>query len=194
MSNDTNLKELWSKQTAEPPQIEELLSNFGKIKKKDLTTLIAVNFLMAATIGFIVFIWFYFEPKLITTKIGMVLTILGIAVYLFFYNQLIPYLRKIDENQSNSGFLKAVIKLKEEQKFLQTKMLQIYFITLTVGLCLYLYEYVSLIPFPWSIFAYTVTLIWIGFNWFYLRPRVVAKQQNKLDGIIKKFEYIKRQN
>ncbi len=194
MSNDTSLNELWSRQTTKPPQMDELLSKFAKIKRKNLTKLISVNILMFATIAFIIFIWLYFEPKLITTKIGIVLTVLGILVYLFVYNKLIPYLRKIDENQSNSEFLKAVIKLKEQQKFLQTKMLLIYFITLTVGLCLYLYEYVSLIPFPWSIFAYVVTLVWIGFNWFYLRPRVIGKERYKLDGIIKKFESISRQN
>ncbi|MDF4222761.1 hypothetical protein PXC01_14250 [Maribacter sp. M208] len=194
MNNDKNLNELWSGQTTKPPQIEELFSNFAQIKKKNLATLIAANFLMVATIAFIIFIWFYFKPKLVTTKIGIGLTILGIIVYLFFYNQLIPYLRKINETKSNIEFLKAVIKLKEKQKFLQTKMLQIYFITLTFGLCLYLYEYVSLIPFPWSIFAYLVTLIWIGFNWFYLRPRVVRKQRDKLEGIIKKYENIKNQN
>lgn len=194
MNNETNLNELWSRQTTKPPQMDELLSKFAKIKRKNLTKLIAVNILMFATIAFIIFIWLYFEPKLITTKIGIVLTILGILVYLFVYNKLIPYLRKIDENQSNSEFLKTVIKLKEKQKFLQTKMLQIYFITLTVGLCLYLYEYVSLMPFPWSIFAYVVTLLWIGFNWFYLRPRVVGKERDKLNGIIKKFESISRQN
>lgn len=194
MNNDTNLNELWSRQTTKPPQMDELLSKFAKIKRKNLTKLIAINILMFTTIAFIIFIWLYFEPKLITTKIGIVLTISGILVYLFVYNKLIPYLRKINENQSNSEFLKAVIKLKEQQKFLQTKMLQIYFITLTAGLCLYLYEYVSLMPFPWSVFAYVVTLVWIGFNWFYLRPRVVGKERDKLNGIIKKFESISRQN
>lgn len=194
MDSDTNLKELWSKQTTEPPQIEELISNFAKIKKKKLITLIAVNIMMAVTIAFILFILLYFQPKLITTKIGIVLTILGIIAHLLFYNRLIPYLSKSNENQINSEFLKAIIKLKEKQKFLQTKMLQIYFITLTLGLCLYLYEYVSIIPFPWSIFAYAVTLIWIAYNWFYLRPRVIAKERDKLDGIIRKFENIKSQN
>lgn len=193
MNNDVNLKELWSKQTAKQPHIEELLLNFAKIKKKTLTKLIAINFVMVATIAFIIFIWFYFEPKLITTKIGIVLTILGITVHLFFYNQLIPYLSKSNENQSNNGFLKEIMKLKEQQKFLQTKMLQIYFITLTLGLCLYLYEYVLLISFPWSIFAYAATLIWIGFNWFYLRPRAVGKERDRLDRIINKFKNISQQ-
>lgn len=193
MNNNLNLNELWSKQTAQPPQMEELLSKYVKIKKTNLKQLIGVNLLMFATIVFIILIWFYFEPKLITTKIGIVITVLGILVYLYVYNQLIPYFRKIEENQSNNAFLKGVIKLKEQQRFLQTTMLQIYFITLTVGLCLYLYEYVSLLPFPGAIFAYLATLIWIGFNWFYLRPRIIAKERDKLDGIIEKFENISRQ-
>lgn len=194
MDDDSKLNELWSKQTTKPPQIEELLSKFAKIKRKNLIKLIAVNILMFATIAFIIFIGIYFEPKLITTKIGIVLTIFGIIVYLFFYNLLIPYLNKNNKNQSNSDFLKAAIKLKERQNFLQTKMLQFYFITLSIGICLYLYEYVSMMLFPWSIFAYMVTLTWIGFNWFYLRPRVIRKERNKLDGIIKKFKNISKQH
>lgn len=192
MNNKLNLNELWSKQIAKPPQMEELLSQYAKIKRKNLFQLIVLNILMVFTIAFISFIWFYFEPKLITTKIGIVLTLIGISAYLYVYNHLIPYLIKIEENQSNSAFLKAVIKLNEQQRFLQTTMLQIYFGTLTVGLCLYLYEYVSLFPFPWAIFAYVVTLVWISFNWFYFRPRIIAKERNELDGIIEKFEDISR--
>lgn len=194
MDNNINLNELWSKQTTKPPQTEELLSKFDKIKRKNLTKLIAVNILMVATIAFIIFIWLHFEPKLITTKIGIVLTLLGIIIYMLVYNQLIPYLRKINENQSNTQFLMAVIKLKEQQKFLQTRMLQFYFIILTLGLCLYLYEFVSLLPFSWTIFAYSITLIWIGFNWFYLRTKIIEKEQDKLDDIIEKFKMVEQQN
>lgn len=193
MNNKLNLYKIWSQQTVKPPQMEELLSQYAKIKRKNLFQLIVLNILMVFTIAFIIFIWLYFEPKLITTKIGIVLTLFGISVYLYVYNQLIPYLIKIDENQSNSAFLKTVIKLKEQQRFLQTTILQIYFSMLTVGLCLYLYEYVSLLPFAWAIFAYVTILVWISFNWFYLRPRIVAKERNKLDGIIEKFEDIRRQ-
>jgi hypothetical protein len=194
MMHDENLSELWFKQTAKAPQIDELFSKFTKIKRWHLTKIIAVNIIMFATIAFIIFVWLYFEPKLITTKIGIVITFFGILAYLFVYNKLIPELIKVKGNLSNSDFLKSVIELKERQKFLQTKMLQTFFISLTVGLCLYLYEYVSLIPFPWSIIAYVVTLLWIGFNWFYLRPIVIKKERNKLDSIIQKFESIRQQD
>lgn len=194
MMHDENLSELWSKQTTKPPQIDELFSKFTKIKRWHLTKIISINIIMLATIAFIIFVWLYFEPKLITTKIGIIITLFGILAYLFVYNKLIPELIKVKGNLSNSDFLKSVIEFKERQKFLQTKMLQTFFISLTIGLCLYIYEYVSLILFPWSIIAYVATLLWIGFNWFYLRPIVIKKERNKLDSIIKKFKSISQQD
>lgn len=193
MDNNVNLNDLWAKQTANPPQIEELILKLAEIKRKNITKLITVNILMIATISFIIFIWLYFEPKLIITKIGIIFTISGITIYIFVYNQLTPYLRKVIGYQSNSEFLKSVIKLKERQRFLQSTMLQFYFVTLTLGICMYIYEYVSQLTFPWAVFAYSATLIWIAFNWFYLRPRVIRKEQDKLNCIIEKFESLSRQ-
>lgn len=194
MDNHINLKELWSGEGIESPQIEELFLAVANIKRKKRTTLLAMNIVMLATIGFIMYIWLHFKPTLVTTKIGIVLTIVGITIYVLAYNRLLPLLKKYNENQSNNEFLQAMIHLKEQQKFLQTTMLQVYFITLSMGLCLYLYEYVSQMPFPWSVLVYVLTLTWIGFNWFYLRPRIVRKEQNRLDKIIKNFEAIRLQH
>ena len=194
MDTKIDIKELWAKQTTSPPRIDELFSKIKKIKREYLLKLIGINILMMLTIAFIAVIWFYFESKLVTTKVGIVITVLGILMYLFAFNNFISRFRNINENQSNIEFLKAIIKHKERQKFLQTGMLQIYFISLTLGICLYIYEFVSQLDFPWTILAYSATLIWIAFNWFYLRPRIIRKNQNKLNEIIKKFENITRQS
>lgn len=188
MDSNINLDKLWARQTTQPLETEELFSKFSEIKRKGLKKLITFNIIMIVTIIYIIFIWLYFEPKLITTKVGIGLTLFGIVVYLIVYNQLIPNLIKTNENQSNNEFLKAVIKLKKRHRFLQTRMLQIYFIALTIGISLYLYEYVSLLPLPWAIVAYSVTLIWVGFNWFFLKPKVIKMERNKYDDIINRFE------
>jgi hypothetical protein len=185
---------LWTKEETSTPRIEELLSKIKKLKREELIKLIGINILMLATIAFITLVWLYFEPQLVTTKIGIVLTVFGIIFYLIAYNSFISRFRKINENQSNSEFLNAMIRHKERQKFLQARMLQIYFITLTLGVCLYLYEIVIQLDFPWTILAYSTTLIWISFSWLYLRPRVIKKEQGKLDKIINKFENIIQQN
>lgn len=193
MNNKDDLKELWLKQSTEPPQIDNVFEKLTKMKRKKITVLIAVNILMAVTIGVIIFIWLYFEPKFITTKIGIIITALGIIFYLYAYNQILPNLMKINNDDSTNDFLESLLKIKKQQKYLQTRMLGIYFITLSVGICLYLFEYVSMMTFPWSVVTYSLTLTWAGFNWFYLRPKVIQKENLKLDTIIEKVEKINSQ-
>lgn len=102
MNNKDNLKELWLKQTTEPPQMEDIFVKLTKMKRKKITVLIAVNILMAITIGVIIFIWLYFDPKFITTKIGIIITVLGIILYLFAYNQILPNLMKIRDDKNTN--------------------------------------------------------------------------------------------
>lgn len=186
MNDKDKLQELWSKQTLEPPQIDDVFVKLTKMKRKKITDLIAVNILMAVTIGVIIFIWLYFEPKFNTTKVGIIITVLGIIFYLYAYNQILPNLMKISDDKNTKDFLESLLKIKKRQKYLQTKMLSIYFMTLSVGICLYLFEYVSMMTLTWAIIAYSLTLIWIGFNWFYLRPKIIQKENDKLDIVIDK--------
>jgi hypothetical protein len=53
-----------------------------------------------------------------------------------------------------------------------------------------MYEYEQLMSLFWGIFAYLVTSIWVLFNWFYLRPKQIKKQQSKVDEIISKLEML----
>ncbi|MBK6772550.1 MAG: hypothetical protein IPG78_10570 [Ignavibacteria bacterium] len=41
--------------------------------------------------------------------------------------------------------------------------------------------------------SYFTTLMWIAFNWFYLRPRQIKKQRAKTDELIIKLEMLNRQ-
>ena len=73
---------------------------------------------------------------------------------------------------------------------MQTTILNLYYVLLSTGIGLYMYEYTQLMTAFWGIFAYGITSIWILFNWFYLRPKQIKKQQSKLDEIIGKFEML----
>jgi hypothetical protein len=71
--------------------------------------------------------------------------------------------------------------------------LNLYFILLSIGIGLYMYEYTSRMKPIWGIVTYGITFIWILFNWFYLRPKQINKQKAKLDTIISKFEMVSNQ-
>ncbi|MFP3834006.1 hypothetical protein [Chryseobacterium sp. SIMBA_028] len=193
MATNIDFKNIWKQQTSNKPNVEELLSKLKKFKNENLRKLILTNLLLIATSLSIAFIWYRYQPQLATTKIGIVLVILAMVIFLFAYNKLFMIFYKIDDTQSNSDYLQNLYLVKNKQKFMQTTMLNLYFIMLFLGICLYMYEYTSRMTLIYGILAYGLTFIWIGINWFYLRPKTIRKQQVKIDGLIDKFEEINNQ-
>ena len=195
MNNDSNIdfKDLWKKQSISQPDMSDLLTRLNKFKKTALRCLWMTNIMLLATCAIIIFIWIFFQPQFISTKIGIVLTILAMVVYVFVYNKLLSDYKNIDSTQTNQEYLQKLISIKKKQQFLQTKMMSFYFIVLTLGLCLYLYEYASKMNFIGASLMYGFTLFWMLFNWFYLRPKQVKKQRNKIDNLIEKFEEVSDQ-
>ncbi len=195
MDNDNNIdfKDLWKKQSVSTLDMNDLLKRLSKFKKAALRTLWITNILLFATSAFIVFVWIYYQPQFISTKIGIVITILSMMIYVFVYNKLLNKYRNIDSTQTNQEYLQRLILIKRKQQFLQTKMMSFYFIGLTVGICLYLYEYTSRMSTLGASLTYGLTLFWMLLNWFYLRPKQIKKQQAKINGLIEKFEEINNQ-
>lgn len=193
MSANIDFKNLWKQQEAEQPELSDLMLLLRSYKNKGLKRLVLTNVLLVMTMVGLVLIWYYFQPQLITTKIGLITTILAMLIFVLAYNTLFKYYKSASEFESNSAYLRNLITIKRKQKFMQTTMLQLYFILLSLGVCLYLYEYVKLMPTVVGLLVYALTLAWLAFNWFYLRPKTIRKQEKKLDILIKKFEMINRQ-
>jgi len=193
MATDIDFKNLWKQQTAEKPSIEELLGKLKGFKKENIRKLVATNILLIITCIFIGLIWYYYQPQMLTTKIGIVVVILAMVIFLIAYNQLFMNFYRLDNNLTNNEYLQSLYLLKNRQKFMQTTMLNLYFILLFIGICLYMYEYTSRMKLIYAITTYVVTFVWIAINWFYLRPKTIKKQQAKINGLIDKFEEINNQ-
>jgi hypothetical protein len=193
MNPNINFNELWAKQKTGEPDIEDLLSKMNTFKKSNLKKLIITNLLLITTSLFIILIWVYFQPQMITTKIGIIVTILAMAIFVIGYNQSFVLFRKQTNTLSTAEYLKDLLAINAQQEFMQTTMLNLYFILLSAGIGLYMFEYTVRMTAFWGIVAYGITSIWILFNWFYLRPKQIKKQQSKLDEIIGKFEELHEQ-
>lgn len=193
MDSNIDFKNIWKQQTSHKPNLEELLGKLKKFRNENLRKLICSNLSLIFTSLFIVFIWYYYQPQMISTKLGIVLVILSMITFLIAYNRMFMTFYKIDSTQSNQQYLQSLYVIKNKQKFMQTTMMNLYFITLSLGICLYLYEYASLMTPLSATITYGITLLWIAVNWFYLRPKTIKKQQSKIDGLIGKFEEINNQ-
>ncbi|KJD36520.1 hypothetical protein PW52_02375 [Tamlana sedimentorum] len=193
METNIDFRKIWNKQKTETPNVEILYSKVNKLKKRSFLTLIIVNITLLLTISFIGFIWYYYQPELITTKIGIVLIILATIMYLLPFNKQFSLLTKNKTEPNSKEYLQQLIKLKKAQVFQQTKMLSMFFIMLSLGIGLYLFEYVSRMTLTWGIITYGITLIWFAINWFYLRPKVITKQNTKLNRLLVEFEKLNNQ-
>jgi hypothetical protein len=193
MENNIDFKDLWKKQSISQPSINELLAKLKHFKKTSLRRLILTNAMLIATCVLILLIWYYYQPQFLSTKIGIVLNVAIMAIYLLVYNRLFDAYKELDNTDSNAAYLQKLIAIKTKQKFLQSKMLSIYFVVLGLGTCLYMYEYASMMSFLWGFFVYAVLLFWMGFVWFYLRPRQIVKENSKIDSLIDTFQRINNQ-
>ncbi|PQB06936.1 hypothetical protein BST83_07045 [Polaribacter filamentus] len=193
MNDNINFKDLWAKQTSVAPNPENLIADIKKMKQSNFKKLVFTNLLLFTHSIFIICIWIYYQPQLITTKIGIILIILAMVIFLLAYNKSYSLFKNYKNSQSNSDYLKNLIAIKSKQKFMETTILNLYFILLSIGIGLYMYEYTSRMKTIWGIVTYGITFIWILFNWFYLRPKQINKQRAKLDSIISKFEMVNNQ-
>lgn len=192
-NNNIDFKDLWKQQTVSQPNIEDLMTRLKQFKKAGLRSVWKTNILLFATAAFIIFIWYYYQPQFISTKIGIILVILAMVMYVAFYNGLLRIYKDIDTTQTNQEYLQKLILIKRKQQFMQSVILSWYFVLLLAGICLYMYEYASRMTVFYALITYGITLLWIGFNWFYLRPKQIKKQQSKINDLIAKFEDINKQ-
>lgn len=190
MDTNRNLKELWNAQKAANPDVSVLYKKANKIKRKSKFTSIFVGTTLLITIAFVCFIWHFYQPDFLTTKIGLVLTILAMVVFLIPLTKQFSNLNKNQKESNSKEYLEQLIQIKKAQVFQQTKILSSYFILLTLGILLYLIEYVSRMTFVWGCITYFITLAWFAFNWWYLRPKITSKQNEKLNNIVADFEKI----
>lgn len=193
METNIDLKKIWNKQKIETPKVEILYAKANKLKSRNFLKLIVVNITLLLTITFIGFIWYYYQPEFVTTKIGIILTILAMVIFVLPYNKQFSLLSKTKTEPNSKEYLQQLIKLKEKQTFQQTTMLSVYFIILSLGIGLYLFEYVSRMTITWGIITYAITILWIAINWFYLRPKIITKQNAKLNKLLVKFEKLNNQ-
>ena len=188
MGNHIDIRELWNKQMVPVVDQSDIFGKIESFRKKRIRRTIILNVVLLLTILFIIFIWVHFKPQLMSTKIGIILSVLPMGMVLVFNNGLTSLYRKIDEKQSNMDYLNALLEVRSREYIMQTKLMNFYFILLSAGIGLYMYEYTLNRSLIFGVAAYSVVLLWIVFNWFFLRPRMIEKNKRKMEDLIRQIK------
>jgi len=193
MIDNINFKQYWNKQKIETQTPEELIKKANKYKRKTRFKLIVANIVLLISCMGISFVWFYYQPEYLTTKIGIIVIIIAILIYVAFQVTLTPFLLKSNYEANAKDQLLQLLKLKEKQRFQQTTLLNGYFFLLSLGLGLYMYEYAIRMTLTWAILTYGIVLFTIAINAFYFRPKIIRKQQGRLNKLIAQLKDLKEQ-
>lgn len=188
MQNFDELKNLWQTTKNDLPSAKEILAQIETVRKKMIRKNILGITLLSLTFVFIIWIGIHYDFEIITTKIGILITLISILIGIVFNTKLANMLLKQgDPTLDNNHYLQQLIEFRNEQRKFQTKGISLYFILLTTGLMLYMYEFASR-DLTFGIIAYGITLAWIAFNWFYIRKKTIAKHEKEINQQIENIE------
>jgi len=193
MSTTIDFKNLWQQQRMEMPDVKELLRKVQSFKRKNIRKYLFTTVLLVVTSIVIIGIGCYFKPQFITTKVGILMVIFAMVLYLISYRKLFKQYRLLPANDNNQAYLEHLINIQKREKYMQTVAIRIYYVLLTIGICLYLYEYVQLMSWVGACIAYGATFLWMIFIIGYVGPIQVRKQSAETQNIIAQFERIKAQ-
>lgn len=185
-----NFNELWKDKQAAMPAHQEIFAKADKLKKNIRNKSLLMILALLATAVFIFIVWFNVDLEMATSRIGVTLIIIALAFGIVNSMKSAWQSNQGDMTADADKYLKHLLDTKRLQEISQTKVLSTYFVLLTAGLGLYMYEPASHMKMWGQVITWTVTMGWLAFNWFYLRPRAIKKQNAKLNAIIERLQSI----
>lgn len=194
MDNFTELKELWQQTGSKHPiDIAETIGFVKSYHKKQETKTIRAFIIMTVTFGIILYVAISYPSQLIITKIGFGCILFAIVGFMFLMTNMVStFFKKENTANDNRACVMQMKEFQRKQSFIHTIGISVYFVLLSVGLALSMYE-ITRRNVTFAIGAYFVTGAWIALNWFYLRPRVIKKQKQKIKEVIDRLEEIEKQ-
>ncbi|MBX2951886.1 MAG: hypothetical protein KF870_05240 [Leadbetterella sp.] len=188
-----DFNDIWKARAVPGPDVQALYSKIKNYRTRRLRRLVLTNICLVLTSVFIASIGFWIQPERLTTWAGILVAILAMVTFLLVYNRMIPLYRALDDHSDSHRFMDTLLTVKKKEAFLNRQMMNLYFFLLSLGLALYMYEYVIRMELKWAVLTYTVMFAWIGFNWWVIRPRQIRKEQEKISSIITRLEEVQGQ-
>lgn len=187
-NKELDFAKLWHAQQTTKSDIKDLQLKIAKYKKDNFRKQLFANINLIVTLTVLILIWVNLDQLKWSSKLGLSLIILAICISLFKFNKFYRKFNKLDEGTDSNTYLQKLLQIQVEQKNIQHKFINTYFIILGLGLAVYLWQFAVLLGTMNGILIYAATFLWIGFVWFYLRPRITKKQEAKLNALIEQVQ------
>lgn len=193
MKSDVDIKTLWDNQQVPPADFSLVRRKIERFRLRRIIDSAAIVILMLSVIALGLFIWIYWPPQLITTKIGLILSLSSFMLPILSFGWLLYLYHKLKKDRPCGVYLEHLSALKKQENRQQNIILNAYFLLLSVGLTFYMYEYTFFQSWQKGAIAYAILLVWIALNWFVFRPRLIKKRKRQFADLMKDIEGQKSQ-
>ncbi len=190
MNNFEDIQKLWQQHTVAPQQdAAELTKLIKQKRRREGVQMLCGTLGLAITFFFILFIGYHYPFAYLSTYAGISLVLLSVVAAVVLNSRMLSLLYQSapKEDTDNTTLLAHMKEYQQRQRFFQTRFISAYYITLSIGLVLYMFEITHRSPLFMAI-AYAVTLGWVAFAWWYIRPRTIRKQTTRIQTIIDHLE------
>jgi hypothetical protein len=192
MDNLNDLKTIWrTAKTDSLPGADEMLRTVKKFRNQKLRNKWKVIIVSAGLIIFWIWFMWNFKPVMVSTWAGAALTVLSSVVLIWTNARSMKRFYALNDC-SNREFLAFLEQTRRNQLYYHTKTQVLGMALSTLGLMLYLYEFLYRDEMTFII-GYSLALALVLFMWLYIRPRSFKKQTLKLNTTIEKLEKISDQ-
>ena len=194
MNNINSIKDLWQNAASPSPlSIEELMKEISKKRNKMMHRNIFGILSLLAAASVVTWVGISYDAKYQSTRIGIILVLLAIVGGIFINSQLLQLMLKpMNLAMDSKSYTQAMKNYQSKQAYLHGQGMVIYFCTLGIGLALYLWEFTHA-NIPFLVAVYGISFGWIGLVWFFIRPRTIRKEKERMSEIIGQLERISKQ-
>ena len=189
----TDFKALWNNEGSKVPDIQEIFAKANRMNQGLRKRIVWENIVLGLTAIFIAWVWWHYQPKMITTQVGLVMIIGGMVIYIVITNQMFSLLADGNADTDSRKYLAQMIRIKQKQEFIGTTLMGGSYILLSTGLALYLIEYSARGSLLFKVVFYGLTFGWMIFCWFYFVPKRIKKQRKAMNEVIGKLEEVNGQ-
>jgi Ca2+/Na+ antiporter len=194
MKDFDHLLMVWQGQPKlEPAAVDEVLKQVKKGMKSLTTNLFwSITGMLLALAGIaMVMLFFVFQSWVTYAGIIIILSTMGIYVMMMIRDYRL--INKQDFTINPTEYLESLKEYQKSRATIYGWMYYLYVLLLSAGLALYFYEVLQSASATFKFLAYGLTAAWLLFCTFYLKGRIFASEQEKLNLMIDRLVRLQNQ-
>lgn len=194
MKDFDHLLMVWQGQPKlEPAAVDEVLKQVKKGMKSLTTNLFwSITGMLLALVGIaMVMLFFVFQSWV--TYAGIIVILSTMVIYVLMMIRDYRLINKQDFTINPTAYLESLKQYQKSRATIYGWMYYLYVLLLSVGLSLYFYEVLQSASRMFKFCAYGLTAAWLLFCTFYLKARIFASEQEKLNLMIDRLVRLQNQ-